>query len=150
MPCFPVRRGWVMVSLMSGMAFAAHAQAVSEAVSKAVSKAVADKLAEAFIAKNGYTKLPREQLVVPAGAESLDRGHSRDGTLDGRFNALHPKAIGVTKGARGRHAGWSVAFDRVGVGLNGKFCRVVTMEEDGTKPSVQHVDGIRSHFVGLD
>jgi opacity protein-like surface antigen len=142
MPQSFVRRSLVIASLTSLLTAAAHAQAVS--------KATAVGLAETFIARNGYTNLPRDQVRPDLDPESLDWGGSREKELDRRFNTLNPNAIGVKKGVRGKQNGWSIAFDYVGGGQNSRTCRVVTMDEDGTNLTVQHVDGIRSYFAGFD
>ena len=73
-------------------------------------------MAETFIARNGYTNLPRDQVRPDLDPESLDWGGSREKELDRRFNTLNPNAIGVKKGVRGKQNGWSIAFDYVGGG----------------------------------
>ncbi len=120
----------------------AHAQALS--------KRGAIALAEQFIARNGYTSLPRDQVKPDLNPESLEWGDTREKQLEYRFNTLSPKAIGIKSGARGTHNGWSVAFDYVGGGPSSETCRVVTMTEDGRNLVVQHVDGIRKYFAGFD
>lgn len=123
---------------------------VGLAYALALSQGAAVALAESFIAKNGYTTLPREQINRNLHPESLELYGSREEQLRQRFNTLEPKAIGIKRGARGRQNGWSVAFEYVGASAKSETCRVVTMDEDGTNLTVQHVNGIRKYFAGFD
>jgi hypothetical protein len=115
-----------------------------------MSKAAAVLLAEEFIAKNGYTQLPREQINTVLAAESLELGSDREEQLAMRFNSLRPKAIGIKRGGKGEPRGWSVAFDYASPDADASNCRVVTMTEGGQNLVVQHRDGIRRYFVGFD
>lgn len=137
-----VRRSFFIALLASALIGPVHAQAIS--------KAAAVELAEKFIARNGYTKLPRDQISPKLDPESLEFGDSREKQLALRFNTLKPKAIGVKRGARKNKDGWSVAFDYVDGGSNSSECRVVTMDENGKNLFVQHSDGRRSYFAGFE
>lgn len=141
MPPIVARRGLLLALL------GVH---VGSARAEGISKSAAVGLAERFIARNGYTDLPRDQISKSLDPESLEFGSDREQALRLRFNTLKPKAVGVKKGARGEAVGWSVAFDYVGGGPNSRTCRVVTMNDDGTGLMVQHMDGMRSNFQGFD
>ena len=134
------RRRLVLTAAVSALAQPASAQPIS--------KSAAVTLAEAFIAKNGYTGLPREKLNAVLAPESFELGSDREQQLAMRFNSLKPKAIGVKRGSRGEQQGWSVAFDYVQ--LDSSVCRVVTMGDEGKNLVLQHQDGKRSYFVGFD
>ena len=142
MPPSSVRRSLLFAAFALSCIGSAHAQAIS--------RATAVDLAEKFIARNGYTNLSRQQVSPNLDSESLELDNSREKTLERRFNTLKPKAIGIKKGARGRHNGWSVAFEYAKDDADSRTCRVVTMDEDGKNMVVQHVDGIRSYFAGFD
>ena len=130
----------------AALAWTASAWALP-ASAQAISKGSAVALAEAFIAKNGYARLPREQLNAVLAPEAFELGSNREEQLAMRFNSLKPKAIGVKRGSKGEQQGWSVAFDYVQ--LDSSVCRVVTMDDKGQKLVMQHQDGIRSYFVGF-
>lgn len=107
------------------------------------------KVAEEFVAKNGYTDLSasnvKERLDNERVEWTTDRGHQ----IRQRFNTLLPKAIGAKLGRRGNVDGWSVAFDYTSGREPSENCRVVTMDSSGKDARVEHVDGIRSYFVGF-
>jgi hypothetical protein len=142
MPPSLSRRVLLTTALVTGLARPAYAQALS--------KGAAIALAESFVAKNGYTNLPPEQIAARLDPESLEWGRSREEQVRYRVNTLVPKAIGIKKGTGRGQTGWSVAFDYVSGGANSETCRVVTMSESGTNLVVQHVDGIRKYFAGFD
>jgi len=123
---------------------------VGSARAQAISKSAAIALAETFIAKNGYTSLPRDQINKDLDPESLEVFNDREQQLKLRFNTLIPRAIGIKKGVRGTTDGWSVSFDYVRGGPNSSTCRVVTMNDAGASITMQHVDGLRSNFAGFD
>jgi len=129
----------LVLSLFQGTVFA-----------QSLSKRAAIALAEKSIAENGYTNLPPEKVKAILDPESLEFGGSREKVLARRFNTLKPKAIGVKAEAKGQSSGWSVAFDFVGASSSSPDCRVVTMEPNGSDIRVQHVDGMRSYFVGFE
>jgi hypothetical protein len=139
---FALRRRAVLTWAASAWALPANAQPIS--------KAAAVALAESFIAKNGYTQLPREQINTVLAPESFELASNREEQLTMRFNRLRPKAIGIKRGGKGESRGWSVAFDFASTDADASNCRVVTMTEDGQNLVLQHVDGIRRYFVGFD
>ncbi|RZL40084.1 MAG: hypothetical protein EOP35_01910 [Rubrivivax sp.] len=136
------RRRIVFAFVASPFVLPAHAETIS--------KNAAVALAESFIAKNGYTTLPREQVNAALAPESLELGSSREEQLSLRFNSLKPKAIGVKSDGEDGPTGWSVAFDFAGPNIDSSICRVVTMDADGKNLVLQHRDGIRSYFAGFD
>lgn len=133
------------------LALAIAAMAASlPACSRTVSKEAAVSLAEAFVARNGYTNLPRDRVAAALDPESFELGASREEQLQMRFNTLKPKAIGVQPGQKGEEQGWSVAFDFTDAHADSSTCRVVTMDSQGQHLVMQHVDGTRSYFAVLD
>lgn len=107
-----------------------------------LTEAQAVELAEKFIARNGYTDLPpdKENLSL----ESIEWESDVDEMLKGRYNTLERKAFGVSKGRKGGAKGWTVVFrfkDRSDEQTR-KNGRAVTMNLDGSKARVEHVDFI--------
>ena len=118
---------------------------------QALTSAQALSLAEKFVAENGYTKQQPEQLKNPFDYESLEWTGERAIMIKQRFNTLEDKAIGVKKTHPRKDTGWSVGFDLVDQAISeGRHCRVVTVGIDGSDIRVEHVDGIRKYFVGID
>jgi hypothetical protein len=106
------------------------------------------KLAEEFIARNGYTNAPASTVKAVLDNESIEWAADRGDQIKSRINTLLPKAIGAKKGRKGSSDGWSVAFDFTS-GRVPNSCRVVTMSSAGNAIRVEHVDGIRTYFVGF-
>ena len=111
------------------------------------SEAVA--LAEKFIARNGYTDLPPDKTKL--SYESIEWEENVDRMLEQRHDTLERRAYGVVSGRKGGEPGWTVVFrykhpsDRE-MRSNG---RAVTMNLDGSKPRVEHVDFILRHAKKL-
>ena len=104
------------------------------------SEAVA--LAERFIAENGYTDLPPDRTKL--SHETIESESNTDKMLEQRHDTLERRAYGVRSGRKGSGPGWTVVFrykhPRDGqMRSNG---RAVTMNLDGSKPRVEHVDFI--------
>jgi hypothetical protein len=115
-----------------------------------LTKNEAIKMAELFILQNGYTNAPAKEIKKELNIGTVEFANSREELLRRRFNTLKRKAIGVRKGRKSEEvAGWSVAFDYADTKLKNR-CRVVTMDADGSNMGVEHVEGIRSYFVGFD
>ncbi|WP_431475565.1 hypothetical protein [Massilia eburnea] len=108
------------------------------------------KIAEKFVAENGYTNLPASSVKQVLNSESVEWASERQKQLEQRFNTLLPSAIGAKTGRKGNKAGWSVAFDYASTPGTLGACRVVTMASDGTDIRVEHVDGVRKYFVGFE
>ena len=116
-----------------------------------LSKAEAVALAEKFILENGYTSVEPGWFQAKVNTESLNFGLSREETLRLRKGQLSGKAIGIRSDTqRDGKPGWSVAFDYAKGDPAPTTCRVVRMHADGTDLYVQHVEGIRTYFVGFD
>jgi hypothetical protein len=115
-----------------------------------ITSQAAVRIAEAFIAKNGYTNLPVPDNQAVLNSERIEWNSDRRKRLAQRFNTLRPKAIGVKDGRRDGSAGWSVAFDYTPDEASPDKCRVVTMNLEGKDLRVEHVDGFRHYFVGFD
>lgn len=112
---------------------------------KKIDEAEAVKIAEQFIADNGYTDAP-PRVKHPA-PESLSRRFTESGEFSLRHNSLEPKAYGVIYGARDRPGGWTIVFlyskkwrtdlpsidkDRVG--------RALRMDAYGGQIMIEHKD----------
>jgi len=105
--------------------------------------------AEIFIVQNGYTSAPEASVKHKLDDESLELNqHYRD-KVNGRFNTLKPKAIGVRHGRTDGSEGWSVAFDYVNPTLSSYQCRLVTLKLDGSDMRVEHTSGRRNNFAGF-
>ena len=107
-----------------------------------LSEAQAVQLAETFIAHNGYSDLPpdREHLAY----ETIEWESNIDEMLRMRYDTLERKAYGVSRGRKGGSLGWTVVFQYKHPSYremreNG---RAVTMNLDGSKMRVEHVDFI--------
>lgn len=111
---------------------------------------VAVKLAEDFVAKNGYTDLPESHIKQTLDKENIEWTSTRKELLKQRRNTLLPTAIGVKHGRKNGQAGWSVAFDYTSQHGNLGSCRVVTMESNGREIRIEHVAGVREYFLGFE
>jgi hypothetical protein len=106
---------------------------------KKLNEAEAVRLAEQFIAQNGYTDLPPDKSKL--AYESIEWESNIDEMLRQRRNTLEPKAYGVVR-ERKNAPGWTVVFrykHRATGQMRGNG-RAVTMNLDGSKMRVEHVD----------
>lgn len=96
------------------------------------------EFAEKFIAQNGYTDLlpDKENLAY----ESIEWESDVDEMLKTRHNTLERKAFGISHGRKGNSVGWTVVFKYKG--STSKNGRAVTMDLDGSKARVEHVNFI--------
>ena len=79
----------------------------SQANAKKITEAEAVKIAEIFVADNGYTEAkPNTKKLAP---ESLNWGRTYEAELKLRHNTLEPKAYGIAAGNR-EGKGWTVVF----------------------------------------
>lgn len=122
--------------------FCAHA-------AESITMKAAVEIAEQFVAENGYTKAPSSDTKEVLGNEAIEWTTNPRDRLEQRFNTLLPKAIGAKKGRRNSSEGWSVAFDYTSKNGASNNCRVVTMNSAGNDIRIEHVDGIRSYFIGF-
>lgn len=134
-----MKRRIVACILILGVSISAYARDITQ------SEAV--RLAELFIAANGYTNAPAEQIKNHLDFEDLEWNTQRKALLQLRFDTLKRTAIGVAARPGDKTKRWSVAFDYVESG-NSEKCRVVTIGADGKAIRLQHQDGIRRFFVG--
>jgi cell division protein FtsL len=114
----------------------------SHAQKRGLSETEAIKLAERFIAQNGYTDLPPEKDKL--ANESFELAESVEEMLKMRRDTIEPKAYGISSGRKGGSPGWTVVFrykhpSGQQMRRNG---RAVTMNLDGGKMRVEHVDFI--------
>jgi hypothetical protein len=117
---------------------------------KRLSQQDAVALAEKYIEENGYTAAGPERIKPELDPEPLERAHSREDRLKGRFDTLRPRAIGATRGGRDRK-GWSVCFDYVRGGRDpAAVCRVVTLNRDGSVIRIEHQDAYRESMAGFE
>jgi hypothetical protein len=99
------------------------------------------RLAEEFVARNGYTDLPadRERLSY----ESVEWESNPDEMLKLRHDTLERKAFGLRYGGKMGGPGWTVAFRynamQLGCSLH-NFGRAVTMDRDFQNLRVEHKD----------
>jgi hypothetical protein len=99
-------------------------------------------LAERFIAENGYTDLSPDKTKL--SYETIEWESNVDKMLEQRHDTLERRAYGVVSRRKGGEPGWTIVFrykhprDRQ-TRSNG---RAVTMNLDGSKPRVEHVDFI--------
>lgn len=104
-------------------------------------EAKAVRLAEEFVARNGYTDLPPDRDAL--SYETVEWGPNDEETLRRRRDTLGRKAYGVRYGGRmGAKGGWTVVFRAparhgdVGV----VWGRAVTMDKDFRNLLVEHKD----------
>jgi hypothetical protein len=117
--------------------------------SETLTRETAVKVAEKFVAENGYTNLPMSRLKNVLDNERIEWTSDHQQLVAQRFNTLSPVGIGVRPGRKNGDAGWSVAFDYTANPGAPTVCRVVTMASNGRNIRVEHADGLRAHFVGL-
>ncbi|MYM26435.1 hypothetical protein GTP46_27790 [Duganella sp. FT135W] len=137
-----------MRKLIAGLSFALACLHASANESIAVERAV--RIAEHFVAENGYTNLPESRVKEVLDNEAIEWRPGRSERLAQRYNTLRPKTIGAKKARKNGTPGWSVAFDYMSPTGNSNECRVVTMDANGRDVRVEHVDGIRSYFLGFE
>jgi hypothetical protein len=103
--------------------------------STSISKTEAIRLAEEFIARNGYTDLP-----VPDGTkltlEPIEFASTREERLKFRHGTLEPKAAGAYPMA----GGWMVTFRRKGDNLDPDARRGAWVHDSGKRIHLFHQD----------
>lgn len=125
---------WILVLFIA--AVGSHAQ------KRKLSKDEAIRLAEQFIAVNGYTNLPPDKRKF--AYEKIEWESNIDDILKERHDTLEQKAYGVLRGRKSGSAGWTVVFRyKHPTGQEErKIGRAVTMNLDGSDTRVEHVDFI--------
>jgi|SRR6185295_14565437 hypothetical protein len=115
---------------------------ISYAQKRKLSETEAVKLAEQFIAQNGYTDLPPDKGKL--AYETIEWEGDVDKMLQYRKDTLERKAYGIVRGRKGASPGWTVVFrykhpsDRE----ERRIGRAVTMNLNGSDTRVEHVDFI--------
>ena len=107
------------------------------------------ELAEKFIAQNGYTDLPPDKTKLTY--ETIEWEGNVDKMLEQRHDTLERRAFGFRSGRKGGEPGWTIVFrykhaDDPQTKAKG---RAVTMNLDGSKPRVEHVDFILKYATKL-
>ena len=105
------------------------------------------RLAEEFIAQNGYTDLRPDKSKL--ARETIEWESNIDDILRQRHDTLDRKAYGIVHGRKGGAPGWTVVFryshpSSKKARRNG---RAVTMNLDGSALRVEHVDFILKHVA---
>lgn len=136
-----MKRRIVACILILGVSISAYARDITQ------TEAV--RLAELFIAENGYTNVPAAQIKHHLDFEGHDWNTERKALVQARFDTLKGEAIGVTTRPGDKTTRWSVAFDYVESGSSER-CRVVTISADGKAIRLQHQDGIRRFFIEFE
>lgn len=134
-----------IVATLLLLTFAAGAESQKRQLNQ--SEAVA--LAEQFIARNGYTDLPPDKTKL--SYETIEWESNVDLMLQRRHDTLQRRAYGVRRGRKGAERGWTVVFLYKGSSGSGSNAtgRAVTMNLNGSKPRVEHVDFILRYATKL-
>lgn len=127
---------------MSSIVRATPTNPTPQTKAKEMSEAQAIEFAEKFIERNGYTDLPpdKENLAY----ESIEWESNVDEILKMRHDTLERKAFGISRGRKGDSTGWTAVFRYKNPSdeQTRKNGRAVTMDLDGSKPRVEHIDFI--------
>jgi hypothetical protein len=113
---------------------------VAQSQTRRLTESEAVALAEQFIAQNGYTDLPPDKNKL--FYETIEWESNIDLMLQERHDTLERRAYGVHEGRKGGEPGWTVVFryKRPRGPRARSTGRAVTMNLDGSKPRVEHVD----------
>jgi hypothetical protein len=84
------------------------ARTPDESIKTETSEEKAVRLAEEFIARNGYTDAPADKNNL--SHETVEFYRNTEELLKSRHNTLEPKAYGVYHHGRGNEKGWTVVF----------------------------------------
>lgn len=98
------------------------------------------RLAEEFVARNGYTDLPPDKNNL--AYENIEWADGVDEMLETRHDTLERKAHGLHYGAKMGEPGWTIVFrytKRIG-NAGRKVGRAVTMDENFHIHRVEHCD----------
>lgn len=126
----------VSVLLLFSAAFVFPAQ------KQKLSEVEAVRLAEEFIAQNGYTDLRADKSKL--AHETIEWTSNVGDILKQRHDTLARKAYGIVHGRKGGAAGWTVVFrySHPASKQERRNGRAVTMNLDGSGLRVEHVDFI--------
>src|SRR5215211_5728523 len=125
---------WILVLFVATVG--SHAQ------KRQLSKDEAIRLAEQFIAANGYTNVPPDKRKL--AYETIEWESNIDDILKERHDTIEQKAFGVLPARKSGSARWTVVFryEHPTEQEEGKIGRAVTMNLDGSDTRVEHVDFI--------
>jgi len=115
---------------------------VLPAQKQALSQEQAVKLAEEFIAQNGYTDLRADKSKL--AYETIEGESNVDDILRQRRDTLERKAYGIVHGRKSGVPGWTVVFRyrHPASKQERRNGRAVTMNLDGSGLRVEHLDFI--------
>jgi hypothetical protein len=118
------------------------AAVVFPAQKQELSEIEAVRLAEAFVAQNGYTDLRADKSKL--AHETIEWTSNIDDMLKQRHDTLARKAYGIVHGRKGGAPGWTVVFrySHPASKQERRIGRAVTMNLDGSGLRVEHVDFI--------
>ena len=138
-----------MRRLVTTILFLLLVAVVAQSQKGRLTQSEAVELAERFIAQNGYTDLPPDKTKL--FYESIEWESNVDKMLEQRHDTLERHAYGFRSGRKGGEPGWTVVFrfkhaDDEQTRSTG---RAVTMNLDGSKPRVEHVDFILKYAKKL-
>src|SRR4051794_12592411 len=133
--CYP-RRIAATILLLIAVVVIAQSQKRRLTQSEAVA------FAERFIAQNGYTDLPPNRKKL--SYESIEWESNLNEMLRQRHDTVERHAYGFVRGRNGGEPGWMIVFrfKHPEDDDERKLGRAVTMNLDGSKPRVEHVDFI--------
>jgi hypothetical protein len=112
----------------------------SQAQRSKLNEAQAVKLAEQFIAQNGYTDLPPDKSRIVY--ETMDLKSDIEKMLSARHDMLERDSYGIMRGRKGGSSGWTVVFLYKNSPPGHPYGRAVTMRSNGSQMRVEHVDFI--------
>src|ERR1043165_6284186 len=118
------------------------AAVVFPAQKQELSEIEAVRLAEAFIAQNGYTDLRADKSKL--AYETIEWTSNIEDMLKQRHDTLARKAYGIVHERKGGAPGWTVVFrySHPASKQERRIGRAVTMNLDGSGLRVEHVDFI--------
>jgi len=118
------------------------AAVVFPAQKQELSDVEAVRLAEAFVAQNGYTDWRADKGKL--AHETIEWTSNIDDMLKQRHDTLARKAYGIVHGRKGGAPGWTVVFrySHPASKQERRIGRAVTMNLDGSGLRVEHVDFI--------
>jgi len=126
-------------SLCASLLLLSFAAVGSQAQNQTLSECEAVRLAEQFIARNGYTDVPADKSRL--AHENIEWESNVDKMLKERRDTLEREAYGIVRKRKGA-PGWTVVFryKHPSTQQMRRKGRAVTMNMDGSYIRVEHVD----------